>query len=88
MEVLRPVLVMKILCPRNPIGLTHTGPGAVSRPSFTRFAFNDPMKNQYFFFTKRKSKPGRGKIFITSCTARSSQDWNPGLSDFLYALSL
>lgn len=70
MEVLCPVLAMKISCPRNPIGLRRgRGTGAVGHPRFTRFAFNDPMKNHYFFFTMRKLKLRRGEIFITSCTA-------------------
>lgn len=43
--------------------------GSWSSPLHTCFAFNDPMKNHYFFFTMRKLKLRRGEIFITSCTA-------------------
>jgi len=87
MKVLCPVLAMKILCPRSPISFRQTGTGIVGHPSFTHFAFNDPMKNHCFSFTKRKSKLTRGKILVTSCTAMISQDWNPSLCAFLYTIS-
>lgn len=61
--------------------------GSWSSQLHTCFAFNDPMKNHYFFFTMRKSNSEGVRYSSQVAQLVSSQDWNPGLSDFLCAIS-
>lgn len=87
MEVLCPVLAMKILKFQKPHQVQANWTEIVGHPNFTHVLHLMTLWRIIVCFTKRNSK-FRGVRYLSQVVQLViSQDWNPGLSDFLETLS-